>query len=156
MDWMRIKLVAAAVVLVGLVAACGGSAATPVVPPGSAGAAGRAQGVVVTTDGGSYRDITVEELKTMLSAKDFFFVNTHIPYEGEIDKTDAFVPYDALDENLGKLPSDKNAKIVLYCRSDNMSTQAARQLVKKGYTNLWNVRGGMAAWEQAGLPLLHK
>lgn len=92
----------------------------------------------------------------MLAHKDFFFVNTHIPYEGELEQTDAFVPYDALDENLGKLPSDPNAKIVLYCRSDRMSTIAAQALVKKGYSNLYNLVGGMVAWEQAGYPLLDK
>ena len=91
-----------------------------------------------------------------IQKRDFVFVNTHIPYEGEIANTDAFVPYDALDENLGKLPADKNAKIVLYCRSDRMSTIAAKALVKKGYTSLYNLVGGMVAWEGAGLPIIQK
>lgn len=129
-------------------AACGSS---PTAPP-SAGQVGR----VIQTEGGSYIDITPTELNAMLKHKDFYFVNTHIPYEGEIAPTDAFVPYDALDENLGLLPADKNAKIVLYCRSDRMSNIAARELVKKGYTNLYNLDGGMLAWEQAGFPLVFK
>lgn len=113
-------------------------------------------GVRTQTDGGFYTDITPQELNAMLANKDFVLVNTHIPYEGELARTDAFVPYDALDENLGKLPADKNAKIVLYCRSDRMSTIAAQALVKKGYTNLYNLVGGMAAWENAGLPIVVK
>ncbi len=28
-----------------------------------------------------------------------------------------------------------------------------KELVKAGYTNVWNLDGGMAAWEQQGLPL---
>lgn len=132
-----------------LLAACGGAAATPAAPAG-------AIGVTVQTEGGTYTNITPQELKMMLAHKDFAFVNTHIPYEGEIEPTDAFVPYDALDENLGKLPADKNAKIVLYCRSDRMSTIAAKELVKKGYTNLYNLVGGMVAWESAGLPVAVK
>ena len=110
-------------------------------------------GTRVQTDGGSYTNINPQELNSMLQHKDFAFINTHIPYEGEIANTDAFVPYNALDENLGKLPSDKNAKIVLYCRSDRMSTIAANELVKKGYTNLYNLVGGMVAWESAGYPI---
>lgn len=131
-----------------LLAACS-AAATPAAPAGTVG-------VKVQTEGGTYTNITPQELKTMLEHKDFAFVNTHIPYEGEIEPTDAFVPYDALDENLGKLPADKNAKIVLYCRSDRMSTIAARALVQKGYTNLYNLDGGMVAWESAGLPVVVK
>jgi rhodanese-related sulfurtransferase len=29
----------------------------------------------------------------------------------------------------------------------------ATELVKLGYTNIWNLDGGMVAWEQAGLPI---
>ncbi|MBI4674343.1 MAG: rhodanese-like domain-containing protein [Chloroflexi bacterium] len=129
-----------------MIAACGSNSAAPA-------ASSDTTGVKVQTGGGSYTNVTPQELKTMLNAKDFVFVNTHIPYEGEIEPTDAFVPYNALDENLGKLPADKNAKIVLYCRSDRMSTIAANELVKKGYTNLYNLVGGMVAWENAGYPL---
>jgi rhodanese-related sulfurtransferase len=31
-----------------------------------------------------------------------------------------------------------------------MSTIASKELVKLGYTNIWNLDGGMVAWEQAG------
>ncbi len=37
-----------------------------------------------------------------------------------------------------------------------MSAIAAQELVKAGYTNVWNLDGGMAAWEQQGLPLKEK
>jgi rhodanese-related sulfurtransferase len=137
--------------------ACGGAAlATVSAPSAGAAAPSGTVGVQVQTEGGAYTNITPQELETMLGKKDFVLVNTHIPYEGEINPTDAFVPYDALDENLGKLPSDKHAKIVLYCRSDRMSTIAAQALVKKGYTNLYNLSGGMVAWESAGYPLVVK
>jgi rhodanese-related sulfurtransferase len=35
-----------------------------------------------------------------------------------------------------------------------MSEIAARALVKLGFRNLWNVDGGMVAWEEAGYPLV--
>lgn len=86
--------------------------------------------------------------------KDFFFVNVHIPYEGEIARTDAFIPFDQVEKQLNRLPSNKGAKIVLYCQSGRMSDIAARTLVRLGYTNLWNLEGGMIVWRQRGYSLI--
>ena len=110
----------------------------------------------VRVAGGAYKNVAPAGLKQMLAAKDFFFVNAHIPYEGEIAPTDAFVEYDRIAENIGKLPADPNAKIFLYCRSGRMSALAAEALIQRGYTNIWNLDGGMVAWESAGLPLIQK
>lgn len=104
----------------------------------------------VKVDGGSYLNLTPAELNSMLPNKDFIFINVHIPFAGNIASTDLSIPYDQIEQNLTQLPTDKNAKIVLYCRSGRMSAIAAEALVKLGYTNLWNLDGGMAAWELAG------
>ncbi len=110
-------------------------------------------GQPIPVPGGSYKDVTVAELQTMLANKDFTFVNVHIPFEGNIANTDLSIPYNEIEQNLGQLPIEKDAKIVLYCRSDRMSNIAAETLVGLGYTNVWNLDGGMVAWEQAGLPI---
>jgi len=107
-------------------------------------------GTKVSVEGGAYLNVTPAELKTMLDDKDFVFINVHIPFAGNIAGTDLSIPYDQIDQNLDKLPSDKSAKVVLYCRSGRMSAIAAETLVKLGYTNIWNLDGGMVAWEQAG------
>ncbi|MBP1694591.1 MAG: Rhodanese domain protein [Chloroflexi bacterium] len=110
-------------------------------------------GKKVSVEGGFYTDISVGDLRTMLANKDFTFVNVHIPFEGNIAKTDLSIAYNEIGQSLGQLPEDKDAKIVLYCRSDRMSNIAAEKLVSLGYTNVWNLDGGMVAWEQAGLPI---
>ena len=109
-------------------------------------------GEMVNVDGGSYKNISSAELDIMLNEKDFVFVNVHIPFAGNIQDTDLSIPYDQISdpEYLNQLPADKNAKIVLYCRSGRMSEIAATELVSFGYTNIWNLDGGMVAWEQAG------
>lgn len=111
-------------------------------------------GTRVPVPGGAYTDVTAPELKRMLGAKDFFFVNVHIPYQGEIAGTDAFIPYDKVEEQLHLLPPKKDAKVLLYCMSDRMSTIAAETLVRLGYTNVLNLEGGMTAWQMQGYPLL--
>ncbi|MFH1651122.1 MAG: rhodanese-like domain-containing protein [Chloroflexota bacterium] len=133
-------LIAAVCLLAVVLAGC---AAAP--PPG---------GREVKTGDGVYREITVSQLHEMLAHKDFLLVNVHIPYEGEIANTDLFVPYNEIEQNLARLPQDRGAKIVLYCRSGNMSATAAKTMVRLGYTNVWDVPGGMIAWEQQGYPLL--
>lgn|SRR3989344_6090900 len=100
-----------------------------------------------------YTDISSDELKQMLQNKDLYLVNVHVPYEGEIEPTDAFVPYDQIEQNLDKLPQDKNAKIVVYCRSGRMSAIAAKKLAELGYKNVYNHLLGMHDWQSKGYPL---
>jgi rhodanese-related sulfurtransferase len=103
--------------------------------------------------GGAYTGISVDELHSMLKNRDFVLVNVHVPFAGNIPNTDLSIPYDQIAHNLDQLPADKSAKIVLYCRSDRMSTIASETLVGLGYTNIYNLDGGMVDWENAGFDL---
>ena len=89
----------------------------------------------------------------MLKDKDFALINVHIPFAGNIAGTDQSIAYDEIEKNLSQLPADKDAKIVLYCRSGHMSQIAAEKLVALGYTNIWNLKGGMIEWEKQGFDL---
>ena len=119
------------------------------------GGAGDATPTDGTKNAAGYRDISVEQLAGMLETQDVTLVNVHVPYEGEIPQTDLFIPYDEIENHLGELP-DKEAPIVLYCRSGSMSTAAAEVLAAQGYQNVMELDGGFNAWRGAGHELLNR
>ncbi|NOY35441.1 MAG: rhodanese-like domain-containing protein [bacterium] len=107
----------------------------------------------MTQEKEAFKNITAEQLRTMLDNKDFLLVNVHSPYMGEIEKTDYFIFANDIKNNLDKFPDGKDTKIVLYCRSGGMSRMAAQDLADMGYANVFNLLGGMNGWEQAGYKL---
>lgn len=95
----------------------------------------------------SYQSITPERLNGMLENKDFTLIDVHIPEQEHIEQTDLFIPYDKIEQNLAKLPKNKDEKIVLYCRSGGMSRAAAYTLAEEGYTNIYDLSGGKNAFD---------
>jgi rhodanese-related sulfurtransferase len=106
--------------------------------------------------GAEFATLTSAQLAVMLRQKDFYFVNVHTPYEGEIKNIDAFIIYDKIAENLDKLPRNKSEKIVLYCQSGRMSEIAARELARLGYSQVSHLEGGMIAWKKSGYEVIRR
>ena len=140
--------------LVFILVACGGQESVDTAPV-VADLASQIQSVPVE-GGGSYTDVSADGLALMLENKDFPLINVHIPYAGEIEGTDEFIPFDQIEQNIDKLPGDKDTRLVIYCRSGGMSGISARTLVELGYTDVWNLDGGMIAWEASDQSLVNK
>ncbi len=105
---------------------------------------------------GSVTLLAPADYKTAIAGSGAFVVNLHIPYEGEIEGTDAFIPFDRVAEHATELPADKSAPLYIYCRSGRMSAEATPDLQRLGHTNIIDLDGGMRAWEEAGLTLVHR
>jgi rhodanese-related sulfurtransferase len=108
---------------------------------------------VVRAAAPAYADVTATQLHDMMQVQDLVLINVHIPYAGDIPGTDLSIPFDRIAANVDRLPADKAAKVVVYCRSGRMSVEASEALVALGYRNVSNVVGGLKAWSEAGYPL---
>ena len=64
------------------------------------------------------------------------------------------VPLDELDGHVDKLAKFKNKPIVAVCDAGIASNKAANSLRKSGFESVYNLKGGMTAWSQAGLPVV--
>lgn len=63
------------------------------------------------------------------------------------------IPLGKLNERVGELEKYRDQPIVVVCRSGNRSCSACSLLGKQGFTQAYNLAGGMMAWQKANLPL---
>ncbi|PID46098.1 MAG: sulfurtransferase [Proteobacteria bacterium] len=72
--------------------------------------------------------------------------------EGSI-KGAKHIPLTALATRISELDKFKSDPVIIYCRSGNRSGSACNTLTKAGFEDVYNLVGGIAAWETANLPL---
>ena len=96
-----------------------------------------------------YRRISGEEAKQMMQNTDKYIlldVRTKEEYEIEHIEGTLLIP----DYEIGSLAAtelpDKNALILIYCRSGRRGANVAHELIKMGYTNVYDF-GGIIDWQ---------
>lgn len=93
-------------------------------------------------------DITVHELKQLQESKaDFVLIDIRQAYEYEAGNLGGIhIPMNEIPQNVSQITRDK--KIIIHCRSGNDSRKMISWLSKnKGFTNLYNLQGGILAWK---------
>lgn len=83
-----------------------------------------------------------------------FLLDVHIPEQTHIPGTDAFIPYNEISQNLDKLPQDKSTSILVYCRSGSMSKTASKEIADLGYTNVYDLKGGINAYKESNTEVI--
>jgi rhodanese-related sulfurtransferase len=94
------------------------------------------------------KEITVQELNDWKEqGKDFQLVDVREDFEYEMSNLGGeLIPLGGVLIESGKI--DKNKPVVLMCRSGRRSAAAVMQLEQQGFTNLYNLQGGILAWQQ--------
>lgn len=95
-----------------------------------------------------YNSISVSELGEELKSKkgkQFVDVRTKAEFKENHIRDFDNMPLQNLANNLNKL--DKTKPVYVICRSGGRSSSACGLLSKSGFENVYNVKGGMMAWE---------
>ena len=91
-------------------------------------------------------EISVEDLKKLRDdGASFVLVDVREQHEFDIcDLGGDLIPLQTLPQRLGDL--DKAVHTVVHCRSGARSANAVNLMRQSGFTNVWNVNGGILAW----------
>ncbi|OGS98578.1 MAG: sulfurtransferase [Gallionellales bacterium RIFCSPLOWO2_12_FULL_59_22] len=100
-----------------------------------------------------FRNITITELETVLQQGGARLLDVRTDAEvarGRIPQGDS-LPLHLIPMRLNEL--DKTRPTVFYCQMGGRSAQAAAFAAANGFSDVYNLQGGIAAWMQAGLPV---
>ena len=75
------------------------------------------------------------------------FTSGHIPEARNI-------PAEKLGDRIEELAKFKDRPIIVHCQTGMRSGGACGELRKQGFARVFNLAGGVGAWQQAGLPLM--
>lgn len=66
------------------------------------------------------------------------------------------IPANSLKNQMKSLEKHKDKPVIVACRSGAQSSMACKQLRKEGFEKVFNLRGGVLAWQNANLPTTRK
>jgi rhodanese-related sulfurtransferase len=95
------------------------------------------------------KEISVQELKEMMdNHKDFQLIDVREDFEYEMSNLGGkLIPLGGILIEAEQIAKDK--PVIVQCRSGKRSAAAIMQLEQQfGFTNLYNLRGGMLAWAE--------
>ena len=108
--------------------------------------------------GQSSGGVTPMQATIMINREDAIIVDVREPGEfgkGHIPNS-RHIPLAQFGKRLAELDRYKDKPVIVNCNSGNRSMSACGALRKAGYSKVYNLAGGISAWEQAGLPLTTK
>jgi rhodanese-related sulfurtransferase len=94
------------------------------------------------------KEISVQELKEKKeNGDDFLLVDVREDTEYLVSNLDGqHIPLGQLQKRLEEIEADKDAEIVMMCRSGGRSGKAVGIMESNGFTNVFNLQGGITAW----------
>lgn len=106
----------------------------------------------------SIQDIGPMEAIRLLNQQDALFIDTRTESEykeGHIAEA-LHIPLSDLERRASELNKYKDRPLIAYCRSGHRSAGAGGKLKKLGFETVYNLGGGIMAWQNANLPVTRK
>ena len=110
-------------------------------------------GNIVTDKLKKYEDVDANGAIALMDEKNLTILDVREAKErkaGYIDK-DTHIPLSQVKNQLDSL--DNSKKILVYCRSGSRSSHIAGLLTRNNFEQVYNLKGGMLAWQRANLPI---
>lgn len=107
---------------------------------------------VIDFEGPRYWEVTSKEGADLIANIDPFILDVRTEGEylqGHLENS-FLLPVQILEDEIGSIEKYKDQDILIYCRSGNRSTVAAKILLDAGFTNVYNLRYGITEWISNG------
>jgi rhodanese-related sulfurtransferase len=101
------------------------------------------------------RNLSSQEAYAMVGQRgDLFLLDVRTPGEYQQARLDGarLIPIDQFAKRLAEVPKDR--PVLVYCAVGSRSAQVVNYLARQGYSEIYNLSGGIYAWAQKGLPVL--
>lgn len=132
--------------------ACSNNADQSGAKPNAAGA----PNAPVAAESVAYTSYTpAQSMELIKQKKDLLLIDVRSPEElreGKIENS-TLIPF--MDIMRGNYTIPQGRPLLLICAVGGRSYAAMQILAHKGYKEIYNLQGGIAAWKQANLPLVH-
>lgn len=102
----------------------------------------------------NYENITVSKAKKIINEEEVEILDVRKRYNFSINHIEG-----ALNLTITQLKENllhnfkKDEKLLIYSKTDNKSATASKMLCKKGYSNVYNMKGGIEEWIDKGYPV---
>ena len=99
------------------------------------------------TDKAAYQKISAEEAYGMMASQEVVVVDvrTREEYDGGHIENAVLVPNESIGSEMTEALPDKEATLLVYCRSGRRSKDSAQKLLKLGYQSVYDF-GGVIDW----------
>ena len=102
------------------------------------------------------KEVTANELKSMMDNKENFqLIDVREPFEYDLANIGGeLIPMAEVMENTDKIAKDK--PVIVHCKGGTRSGAIIQALESKGFTNLYNLKGGIMAYADQVDPTITK
>ena len=108
---------------------------------------GRSHGIRKVTPSDATRLINSDDAVVLDVRSDIEYKQGHII-------NSVHIPQSYLNDQIQKIEKHREQPIITACKSGNDAARVGALLLKRGFTKVYSLNGGIAAWEAANLPLV--